>query len=322
MLKETKAYLAWIKYDLDIISYVLTWKIMLTRVYVFYYNCIACHKSYTNLRCDKTFINILYSHTHSLASTYTLILKSTTEQRWNQQYPLILHHSTSPFTTYVSPPTKQLPHHTTTSQQINRIYSLLSDCIARSLDSIPNMHPHAHIHTSTIQHESLSPHDIQHHNTTSSLHTPYDTSRSPLTHLPLPPLDLTATSLLLYYKRRPMHMTCHQNDMLTGKASLTPVITALIKSLTTQSGMWTHHQSAVISAWWCRKRSGEQKVNELYMCRKEARCACVESRESSEWEMDSETAWKIRLICGSKRFRTVIHCLGALTNKIYGPENE
>jgi hypothetical protein len=137
--------------------------------------------------------------------------------------------------------------------------------------------------------------------------------------LPVPPLDLTAISLL-YYKRRPMHMTSHQNDMLTGKASLTPVIMASIKSLTTQSGMWTHHQSAVISAWWCRKRSGEQKVNELYMCRKEARCACVKSRESSEWEMDSQTAWKIRLICGSKRFRTVIRCLGALTNKNYGPE--
>ena len=182
MLKETKAYLAWIKYDLDIISYVLTWKIMLTRVYVFYYNCIACHKSYTfllachkdlyNLRCDKTFINILYSRTHSLASTYTLILKSTTEQRWNQQYPLILHHSTNPFTTYVSPPTKQLPHHTTTSQQIHRIYSLLTLIVslAHWIQFQTCTHTHPHIDDTTRV--SLPPWYTtpQHHNTTSSLH--------------------------------------------------------------------------------------------------------------------------------------------------------
>jgi hypothetical protein len=119
---------------------------------------LACHKDLHNLRWDKTLIIIIYSRTHWLASTYILILL------------------------YVSPPTKQLPHHYITVNSSNIITSHF-DCVARSLDSIPNIHPHTHIHTSTIQHESLFPHDIfitttPHHHCT----TPYDTSRSPLTH--------------------------------------------------------------------------------------------------------------------------------------------
>jgi hypothetical protein len=71
-----------------------------------------------------------------------------------------------------------------------------------------------------------------------------------------------------------------------------------------------------------RRAESERTVySYMYICaemKQGARAWIGESRVSEKWT--AKLLEKIRLICGSKRSRTVIRCLGALTNKIYGPE--